>query len=167
MIYVSTGYFCFMMRLKTFLFFSILCILFACNKMDVFEKNVSLPKHSWESSFQPTIEFEIKDTIAAYNLFVVVRHSNSYKFNNLWIKATVKQPGSDSTHSQQFDLLLANDSKGWLGEGMDDIFEHRILIQPQTKFSRSGKYQISIQQIMRQDPLEHVMNIGLRVEKAP
>ncbi|HKP31305.1 MAG TPA: hypothetical protein VJT83_01190, partial [Chitinophagaceae bacterium] len=81
--------------------------------------------------------------------------------------ATVKEPGNEKSQSQQFDLLLANDSKGWLGEGMDDIFEHRILIQPQTKFRKAGKYQMTLQQIMRQDPLEHVLNIGLRVEKAP
>ena len=156
-----------MMALKTLFTCAVLSILFACNKMDVFEKNVSLPNHSWQSNFQPAIEFEITDTASVYNLYIVVRHTNSYKYNNLWIKATVQEPGSEKTQSRQYDLLLANDSEGWLGDGMDDIFEHRILIQPRTKFSKPGKYRIIIQQIMRQDPLEHVMNIGLRVEKAP
>jgi len=164
--YTPRSYFC-LMKVPRIFFFSILtCLFAACNNIDVFEKNVSIPKHQWESTFQPTIEFEIKDTTAIYNVYVVIRHTNAYRYNNIWIRATVKQPGSQQSQSQQYDLLLANDSKGWLGEGMDDIFEHRLLIQPQTRFPKAGKYQFTVQQIMRQDPLENVMNVGLRVEKA-
>jgi len=32
---------------------------------------------------------------------------------------------------------------------------------------RKGRYTLSIKQIMREDPLEQVMNVGLRIEKRP
>jgi gliding motility-associated lipoprotein GldH len=74
-------------------------------------------------------------------------------------------PG-DTIHKQRLDLRLATDEKGWLGSGMDDIYEHRILITrtPQ-RLLKSGLYKFRFEQIMREDPLQHVMNVGVRVEK--
>lgn len=79
----------------------------------------------------------------------------------------MQAPG-DSTISQSLELPLATDSKGWLGTGMDDIFEHRILITPaqQPQPFKKGTYRFRLTNIMREDPLEHVMNVGIRVEKA-
>ena len=92
---------------------------------------------------------------------------NAYGYNNIWIRGSVQEPGDTATKSQQYDLKLASDEQGWLGKGMDDIFEHRILIQERTRFRRSGEYRFTFEQIMREDPLQNVMNIGLRIEKTP
>jgi gliding motility-associated lipoprotein GldH len=68
-------------------------------------------------------------------------------------------------HKAAFELSLAT-NEGWLGSGMDDIYEHRIkLTNPQ--YWKAGNYHFTIEQIMREDPLENVMNVGLRVEKKP
>jgi len=148
------------------LLFPLICLLLhSCTTTGVFEKNVPIPGHQWESGFQPTIDFDLTDTTSTYKVYIVLRHTNKYGYNNLWVKSKVKEPGSQEWKSQQYDLLLASNDKGWLGSGMDDIFEHRILIQPETKFSKPGKYEYSIQQIMREDPLPFVLNIGLRIEK--
>jgi gliding motility-associated lipoprotein GldH len=135
---------------------------------DVFEKDIQIPGQAWESSFKPQIKFELKgaDTASLYDVFLVLRHSDAYYFNNIWIQGSVQQPGDSAAKSERYDLTLATNEKGWLGSGMDDIYEHRILIQPRTKFKRPGTYSFTIEQIMRQDPLKHVLNVGVRVEKA-
>jgi gliding motility-associated lipoprotein GldH len=142
-------------------------VLASCKPMDAFEKNVPIPGHKWESSFKPLINFDITDTTSLYNVYIVIRHKNAYEFNNIWLRGTVQQPADTAQKSLQYDLKLANDETGWLGKGMDDIFEHRILIQPRTRFNRSGQYSFKLEHIMRQDPLLHIMNVGLRVEKTP
>lgn len=53
---------------------------------------------------------------------------------------------------------------------MDDIYEHRISLQKEllenaVSLRKQGKYIVVIKQIMREDPLEQVMNVGLRIEK--
>jgi gliding motility-associated lipoprotein GldH len=133
---------------------------------DVFEKNVAIPGQQWESSFHPEIRFRIEDTASLYNIYLVIRHSEAYHFNNIWIQATVRQPGETASRSQRYDLALATNEKGWMGTAMDDIYEQRILLQPQTKFRMAGEYVFSVEQAMREDPLQHVLNIGVRVEKA-
>jgi gliding motility-associated lipoprotein GldH len=151
---------------KTFLFLIVNFLLFtACTTVDVFEKNVTIPNHEWSSSFKPEIVFEIKDTLARYNIFAVIRHTDAYRYKNIWVNLYTKFPG-DSIKKQPLDLRLATDDKGWLGSGMDDIYEHRIIITDEAKFLRSGTYRFSLENIMREDPLEHVMNVGIRVEKA-
>ncbi len=64
-----------------------------------------------------------------------------------------------------FNLLLS-DAKGWDGAGMDDIFEVRKNIsQGPVTFKKFGDYTLTTAQIMRENPLQHIMNIGIRVEK--
>ena len=131
----------------------------------VFEKDISLPGQEWESSFKPEIVFSVKDTSSLYNIYLVFRHSDAYNYNNIWIKATVQEPGDPKPKSRQYDLTLATNDKGWLGTGMDDIYEQRVLIQAETKFNRIGDYYFTLEQVMREDPLLHVLDAGLRVEK--
>ncbi len=66
---------------------------------------------------------------------------------------------------QKINLLLGNDANGWEGTGMNDIWEVRSLLnsEPQ-RFLRTGTYNFSIAQIMRDNPLLHIMSVGLRIE---
>jgi gliding motility-associated lipoprotein GldH len=134
-----------------------------------FEKDIVLPGQQWESRFRPTIDFTINpaDTNYRYNIYLVLRHTDAYNYNNIWIRGTVKQPGDSAVKSERYDLLLATNDKGWLGSGMDDIYEHRVQIQQQTKFSRPGTYSFTLEQVMREDPLKHILDVGVRIEKAP
>jgi gliding motility-associated lipoprotein GldH len=152
---------------KTFLFLILYAsFLISClPSIDVFEKNVAIPQQQWQSSFKPEITFTVTDTASSYNVYLVVRHTDAYNYNNIWIKATVQQPGDATVHSQRFNLELATNEKGWMGSAMDDIYEHRVLVQPETKFKKPGGYHFTLEQIMREEPLQHVLDVGLRVEK--
>jgi len=137
----------------------------SCETIGVFEKNVSIPNYEWSTAFKPEIAFEINDTTSFYNIYVVLRHTDAYRYKNIWMNVYTQVPG-DTLRKQRLDLLLAADDKGWLGSGMDDVFEHRIRItgEPQ-KLTKPGMYIFRLEQIMREDPLQHVMNAGIRVEK--
>jgi gliding motility-associated lipoprotein GldH len=139
--------------------------LASCNTIDVFEKDIAIPNHEWSNAFKPEISFEITDTASLYNIYVVVRHSDAYRYNNIWMNLYTQIP-NDTLRKQRLDLRLATDDKGWLGSGMDDIFEHRILITntPQ-QLNRKGLYTFRLENIMREEPLQHIMNVGIRVEK--
>ena len=133
--------------------------------LDVFEKDIIIPKQQWQSNFKPQIDFNITDTSSLYNIYLVLRHADAYNYNNIWIKASVQQPGDATAKSQQYNVTLATNQKGWLGNGIDDIYEQRVLIQSQTKFAKVGDYHFTLEQIMREDPLLHVLSAGLRIEK--
>jgi len=146
----------------------ILTTLYSCQTIDLYEKNVAIPAHEWKSSFRPEFRFTIKDTTVPYSVYVVLRHNERYNFNNIWINLSTRVPGDTSVQKVQYELPLAN-SEGWIGAvAMDDLYEHRILITPRNEpvyFRKAGEYVFTIEQIMRQDPLDNIMNIGLRIEK--
>lgn len=150
---------------KSRIFLILFCLQFAaCNSIGVFEKNVAFKKQQWEASYKPSFTFTITDTAALYNIYLVLRHTDAYNYNNIWIKFT--RTGPDTSYTQQADLRLSTNGQGWLGTGMDDIWEHRIPItQAAAQFRKSGEYQFTLEQIMRQDPLLHILNAGIRVEK--
>lgn len=137
----------------------------SCQPVDVFEKNVSIPHFSWSSDFKPEISLDVTDTTSLYVIYVVLRHSDAYRYKNIWLNVQMKQP-TGATGSSTYELKLASDDKGWLGSGMDDIWEHRIAITPPSRL-HAGTYTFRIENIMREDPLNNVMNIGIRLEKAP
>lgn len=138
----------------------------SCTTTDLYEKVVPVPGHQWQSSFKPEFMFNIKDTGAPYQLYLIVRHNNQYKYNNVWVNLYAKSP-ADTARKFTLELPLAN-KEGWLGTGMDDLYEHRIafVLDPRKfAFNRSGDYTFTLEQIMREDPLANVMNVGLRLEK--
>jgi gliding motility-associated lipoprotein GldH len=153
---------------KLYFVFLISYLAFSCTTIDLYEKNVSIPKHAWKSNFKPSFTFTIKDTSVPYQLFFIFRHNEKYNFENIYIDLLTQQPGQDSIQKVRFDLTLATNEKGWLASAMDDIYEHRILLTPEGRdfyFKKAGNYTFSIEQIMREDPLQNVLNVGLRIEK--
>ena len=145
------------------------CTLFAaCNKLDVFEKNVSIPHYKWQYNFQPGFDFTIDDTAAFYNLFIVLRHTDAYNKNNIWLNIGIWSPGDSAIKYQRVDLQLGNDANGWEGVGMDDIWEVRkpLTKEPKRFFGKQGLYHFKIAQIMRENQLTDIISVGVRVEKA-
>lgn len=137
----------------------------SCIKIDQFEKTAQIPSREWFYNNSPSFTFHITDTTSLYNLYIVLRHTDAYNYNNIWLRLGSKFPG-DSVQFQNINLTLANDAKGWDGTGMNDIFEVRKNIsRGPASFKKSGDYTFSVSQIMRENPLENILNVGVRVEK--
>ena len=154
----------------------IIIVLASCQTIDIYEKTASFPSHAWKSAERPTFTFEITDTTSLYNIYFVLRHKDAYNYNNIWVNLLANGP-ADSIQKLGLELPLAN-KEGWLGTGMDDLFEHRIRIGNEIgklgfvkpgadgfHFTKPGDYTFTLEQIMRDDPLTGVMNVGLRLEK--
>jgi len=160
------------------LLFIVACAFYlsSCQTVDLYERVVTIPKQEWKSSFKPQFNFIIKDTQTRYDVYVLFRHNAKYEFNNIWIDLTY-QLKNQPPITAKYELPLAN-NEGWMGSAMDDLYEHRIRITPPDVSSASGdtkggivlkpgEYTFTVAQIMRQDPLQNVLNVGLRIEKKP
>jgi gliding motility-associated lipoprotein GldH len=144
-----------------FLFIGLM-VFWACTSLNVFEKSVPFPNHVWSSTDTPSFHFNITDTNALYNLYVVFRHEDAYRYKNVWLHITVHDP--DPTYSFNREFTLAN-SAGWLGTAMDDIADHRLPFNAVPAKLKKGEYSFTLEQIMREDPLQHVLNAGIRIVK--
>lgn len=132
--------------------------------MDVFEKSVSFPDHQWGNNNKPSFTFNIEDTASAYHIYVIIRHEDAYHYNNIWLNISTQAP-KDTIKTQLVNVTIANNTKGWLGTGMDDVFDHRARITRVPVKLKKGTYTFTLQQQMREEPLQFVLNAGIRVEK--
>jgi gliding motility-associated lipoprotein GldH len=147
----------------TLALFIAIALLGGCNNVDLFEKNISIPDIKWKNNFAATGQFNIADTTAFYNIYIVIRHTDAYQYNNIWLNVGLQAAG-DSMITQKLNLPLGSDALGWEGVGMNDIWEVRKLI---TRIPlKKNSYNFSITQIMRDNPLLYIMSAGLRIEKA-
>jgi gliding motility-associated lipoprotein GldH len=164
-------YFCkkFPLKKKLFLPALFLLMIASCTTLDIYEKNAVIPGHEWQSSFKPAFTFSIEDTTAPYDVMLILRHTEKYNYNNIWLTVTIQPPG-DTARTIRIEKTLATNKDGWLGTAMDDIYEQRMSINKELaenniSFKKQGDYTFTLQQVMREDPLQNVMNAGVRVEK--
>lgn len=152
--------------MKLLAYIIIACSFFSsCANLDVFERMISIPGQMWYYNNKPSFSFNITDTSATYNIFIVLRHTDAYQYNNIWLNVGSKAP-FESVYFKNVDLSLGSDAQGWYGNGMDDIFEVRKNItQGSIHFKKAGNYTFTLSQVMRENPLNHVLNVGIRVEK--
>ncbi|MEO5967734.1 MAG: gliding motility lipoprotein GldH [Ferruginibacter sp.] len=152
-----------MIRIIIFAFF--ISTLFSCRQIDVYEKNTPIPKYEWNNSFAAKGSFIISDTTSLYNIYVTLRHTDAYAYNNIWLQIGLKNPG-DTLRYQRVDLSLGNDQNGWEGTGMNDIWDVRKKLNDQAlQFKKPGEYSFEIRQVMRDEPLKNIISAGMRIEK--
>lgn len=154
--------------IKTALLLLVVCMaVVSCRQLDVYEKNVSIPAYQWKQNFVPGFDFEISDTSSQYNIFIVLRHTDAYRYSNIWLNiAGLLQNKDTLVHLPHVELQLGKDGKGWEGTGMDDIWEVRKPItRGPVQFKKAGLYHFTVAQMMREDPLLNVMSVGVRVER--
>ena len=154
--------------IKIFLLILLLSSAFiSCREIDLFEKNIAVPNMQWFNNYNATGSFIIKDTNSTYNVLIVLRHTDAYLYNNIWLNVGLQAPGDAGLKYQKINLKLGNDAKGWEGIGMNDIWEVRKLISGvPKKFIKAGTYNFSIEQLMRDNPLQHIISVGLSIQKA-
>ncbi len=142
----------------------------SCGNSNYYQKQTGIPNAAWESNFKPVFDLNIPDSNHRYITYVILRHSDDYPFSNLWLELKFKGP-KDKVFSKGYklELTLADLAGKWLARGSSGIWEHRIPIRLSNTeiFTSPGDYKIQLAQIMRQDPLLSVINIGVRVEKIP
>jgi gliding motility-associated lipoprotein GldH len=148
-----------------FLVFVMAVMLLACQTKQLFEQSTIYPNHQWASKQVNEYQFQITDSTVPYNVYFVIRHHNAYHYKNIWIQLTTTAP-NDSVSKQSVNLNLADDIKGWLGTGMNDLYDQRIPINSEPVYLKKGMYKFALSHTMREDPLENILSTGIRVEKA-
>jgi gliding motility-associated lipoprotein GldH len=107
----------------------------------------------------------VSDTINKYNIFLTVRNASSYDFNNLYLFIDIKSP-MRIVERDTMECILADADGKWLGDGLGDIWDNKILFKKNVKFQKPGIYEFIINQAMRVDSLPMIMDAGISIEKS-
>lgn len=151
---------------RLYYFIIILLMIVGCSDpLRVYEKNIDFPDNLWLADSIAEFEFQIMEADRRYNLYYSVRNSISYPYHNLYVRHTLEDSLGNVISSVLQNMDLFDPVTGEpLGDGLGDIFDHRILAISDQKFPEEGWYRFKIQQFMRQDSLPLILSMGLRVE---
>ncbi|RZJ79995.1 MAG: gliding motility lipoprotein GldH [Flavobacterium sp.] len=154
-----------MNKLKCFLpFVAMLLMLASCETNNLIDTNESVADNNWTYAKSAKAVVEIKDVNQSYNIYFKLRHTADYRYANLFVLANVKGNGLKKSTRYQFKLAKADGE--WLGKGSGDIYTNNFSLLTNYRFAKPGKYEIEIEQNMRDNPLVGISDLGIIVERA-
>ncbi len=139
--------------------------LMSCDSNRVFEENHNFPGETWNRDSVLVFNVNITDTLAVYNIYMNNRISGQYDYSNLYLFIDIELP-NHKVKRDTIECLLREPGGKPLGKGFGNIWSNRTPYHENIRFPFSGTYKFTIEQAMRVDELHHVVDAGMRVEKA-
>lgn len=152
------------MRLTGFVILVCSTLLMGCENDAFINKTVELKDAAWSFNDPMKISAEIEDTTGTHNFYIQLRHGGNYKYQNLIVFFKTFYPNNTYT-VDTIDCPLAEPSGRWLGSGLGDILDNRILFKINHKFPQSGTYNFELQHAMRPDTIHEIYDVGLIVQR--
>ncbi|MDX9881267.1 MAG: gliding motility lipoprotein GldH [Prolixibacteraceae bacterium] len=147
-----------------FLFFLIIASVAACDRNRVFESYREVHRDGWGKDSLVVFNFEIQDTVQVHNLYINLRNKGNYPYSNIWLFLSIDSPDG-TILPDTVEFTLADNSGRWTGSGLGDLFDNQFIYRSNVYFPQCGAYQFNIQQGMRDEMLEGIRDVGIRVEK--
>lgn len=144
--------------------------IISCESNIHFSKNKSL-SGVWNE--EEIIDFNLPqlDSLKNYNLFVNLRNTNDYKYNNIFLIVTMHFPHGKIV-IDTLEYKMANPDGTWLGKGISNIKDNKLWYKEQVSFNEKGIYNVSIKHAVRNNGaidgvknLEGITDIGFSVEE--
>ena len=152
-------------KISIFIFGIVVFFASCLDQNSVYYQYVSIDPSGWHKDSIVTFDANITDTTSYYNVIIEIRHRNEYPYQNLYLFVNSLSPDSISV-GDTLNCILADVQGRWYGSGIGSNKNLPILYMPEIKFPQEGVYIFNVQQGMREEILEGVSDIGLKVEKA-
>ena len=143
---------------------AVICIFYSCDKTVIYEVYKPVNDMQWHKDSLFSFKVPIYDTLPNYNLLINIRNEVNYPYSNLWLFIEIFQPDGSSV-IDTFEVILADPSGKWLGEGLSGIISRQTFYRRNVFFPSSGEYVFKIQHGMRPEILKGIHDVGFRVEK--
>jgi len=141
-----------------------LFLMSSCQQNTLFAGAVSL-NGNWPKESAAKFVVSVSDTLSLYDFYVNIRHTEKYRYSNLYLFMQTKFPNKTYTRDT-LEIILANPEGKWMGKGWGKIKEDHVLLKSKFRFPLKGKYEFMIWQGMRADTLQAIQSVGIDIEKS-
>lgn len=149
---------------KYVLIIGVTTILIGCQSNKYYEEFKQVENASWKAKEQLSFQVNAIDSNTKYDLFVVVRNTKSYKYQNLYLFVDIMAP-SGKLERDTIECLLADVGGKWFGNSAGDVIDNKIWFRTNFQFKELGKYHFLFEQAMREDELKEIIDFGICVEE--
>ena len=136
----------------------------SCDRKRVFESYYELDKKGWNKDSVVVFNVNLTDTVRNNNLYIDIRNKGTYPYSNIYLFLTIGSPDG-VFRTDTVELTLAEPSGRWKGSGIGGLHDNKILYKSSVYFPHKGDYKFMIKQGMRDNVLEGIRDVGIRIEK--
>lgn len=137
----------------------------ACDSTRLYEENKAIEKNLWYANKPLQFQAQVPDSVQGYNVYINIRNASHYPFSNIFLFLNTTFPDGQIDRDT-VEIMLASPEGKWLGDGLGDIWDNRVLFKRNVRFPMKGEYRFEFIQAMRLDPLPGIMDAGIRIERA-
>lgn len=144
----------------------IICLgLHSCGDADVvYQETKEIPATGWHKDTAYSFNFEIADTTTLHDFYFDLRTTSAYEWSNLFVFVEIKAP-NDKFNIDTVEFVLANKKGEWNGKKSGSIVENDLLFITKKRFPEVGPYSLTFSQAMREDVLNEVVDVGLKIKE--
>ncbi len=150
---------------------ALLFIFVSCDSNMVLGEMRDLPGY-WDKNDELTFQIPQLDTLKKYELFIHLRHTNDYPYNNIFLIASMEFPHG-KTLVDTLEYRMANADGTWLGTGIGTVKESKLMYKENVTFLEEGVYRLHLSQAVRNNgavhgvtQLEGITEVGYSIEEA-
>lgn len=156
---------------KLFVLITVVVCCIGCDTNTTWSETISLPG-VWEKN--DVLRFSIPkiDSIKPHNVFINIRNTNDYPFNNIFLVVAIEFPHG-KTITDTLEYKMAYPSGEWMGDGIGSVKENKLWFKENIRFAESGNYNITITQAVRNNgevdgvsQLPGITDVGISIEDA-
>ena len=151
-------------KYSIFIFIVGLFCFVSCDNNSIYHQYQPIDNNGWHKDVAVEFAVPITDTASLYNVIINIRNHNEYPYQNLYLFVYSTTPDG-KMDGDTLNCILADNQGRWEGQGIGSTSTLPVMYMPAVKFSKQGIYTFKIMQGMREDVLEGISDIGLRVEK--
>jgi gliding motility-associated lipoprotein GldH len=156
------------LKLTFFFRFTLVVFLFlnlqGCYQNVVLEQNIRVDAAGWNYNKELVFTTDIADTSSLFDIFINVRNNTEYPYSNLILFFTTEFPDG-RLFKDTVECILADRTGKWTGSGFGNIKSNSFHFRKDVWFPQEGEHNFYISQGMREEFLQGIHDIGIRIER--
>lgn len=150
-----------MKHLNFIVFILALVVFTSCGEKPIYSKKINI-EGSWAYANELSFPLNVEDINLNYDLVLSLTYGIDFGYQNLYVKIFTKYPSGKITE----DILSLNLTDGnglFLGDCNSSKCTVELLLQEKFKFNEAGDYTIKIAQNSREDNLDEIDAVALKL----
>lgn len=133
-----------------------------CTRDALYQRIDSMQDNGWDTAQVLKHEVVVVDTVGAFDFYLNLRIGEDYPFSNIYLFVNTTFPNG-SIARDTVECILADAAGRWLGTGLGDIRDNKIMFKPKVRFPHAGTYTFALEHGMRVNPLPQVLDVGISI----
>ncbi len=155
--------------INKFLLLSFIAFTASCKDNVVKQKTLDFNQNYWHKDSIVSMNFKPEPN-KKYTISFLLRNDNDYPYSNIFLIGSIENSKNKIIDTLEYEM--ADEEGNWLGTGVGEIKESKLIYKKNYVFKDSLPYKISLQHAVRKtgniqgdSVLKGITNAGIIIEK--